>query len=1067
GMLADGIATRRGRRGALIHFDRVNRLVRGRRGARLAAITSGGAIPDNADYRVLQDPQDSFVGTINEDFAIESMPGDIFQLGNTSWRILKIEADAVRVEDAHGEPPTIPFWFGEAPSRSHELSGWVSFVRRRVAEQFDQAYPELARSLHQRLVDASTTIELDELADVDCASLAQEWVERYGICASAAEQLVEYLVTAYVGLGAMPTAETLVAERFFDEAGGMQLVVHSPFGSRVNRAWGLALRKSFCRHFNFELQAAATEDAIVLSLNVTHSFQLDDVFRFLSSQSVRRVLTQALLDAPMFTTRWRWNANRALAVLRFRGGRRVPPRFQRMDAEDLVSVVFPDQLACLEHIVGDREIPDHPLVQQTIDDCLEEAMDCRYLEQLLRELEAADKRLVARDLRGPSPLAQEILAARPYAFLDGAPLEERRTQAVLSRRYLDLRGASELGHLDPAAIEALRREIWPSVRDRHELHDALAIGGYLTEGEGERGDAGYPGAERGACEDRTARDGSDARDASGERGSWRPYFDELRAERRAVALRVAEGAPTLWVASERLPLWTAVAPSAQLVETAKRRLGVTAWLGRELPDLVAAPSGSHLSSVLSADAALVEVLRGRFESLGPVSVSTLTAETGLSRDAIETAVLNLEAEGFVFQGRFSPGAAETEWCERRLLARLHRYTVARLRREIQPVSQSDFMRFLLRWQRVHPETRGDGPAALEAVLEQLDGFEIPAVAWEGAVLPTRLQRYDPNWLEHTMLSGRYVWGRLTPPADTDGEHRRGGPVKHSPIALARRGSALLSFCATLWPALSELPLSSTAASILDVLASRGALFFDELQQLTRLLPTPLEEGLGELVFFGLVTADSFNGLRALLVPASKRNGRGRRGPRAPLRFGMAHAGRWGLFRRSGAGEPADDPQSVLVEVAHLLLRRYGVVVRAVLEREGRSLPPWRELLRCFRRLEARGEIRGGRFVDGFSGEQFALPEAIPALRDARREQDEALLVLSAADPLNLTGIVTPGDRVPALVDNRVVYRGGVPVAARVGGEVRRLDRSAASIESALDQLLRQSIAPAELRGYLA
>ena len=428
-MLAEGFSTKRGRRAALIHHDGVNHRLRGRRGARLVALTSGGAIPDNADYRVILEPSETFVGTVNEDFAVESLAGDIFQLGNASWRILRINSGVVRVEDAKGQPPGIPFWLGEAPARTAELSQAVSNVRTEIEKL------------------------LSDGGDVS------EWiVSEMRLPTEAAQQIADYFADTYRALGALPSQQTLVIERFFDESGGMQLVLHAPFGSRINRAWGLALRKRFCRSFNFELQAAATDDAIVISLGTQHSFPLEEVFRYLTSKTVRDLLVQALLDAPMFAIRWRWNATRSLAVPRFRGGAKIAAPLQRMESENLLAAVFPDQLACLEHIVGDREIPEHPLVKQTIDDCLSEAMDIEGLEEVLRKIEQGEIRCIARDLPEPSPLASEILNARPYAFLDNAPLEERRTQAVYTRRALERNVGDGLGILDSAAIEKVEKE---------------------------------------------------------------------------------------------------------------------------------------------------------------------------------------------------------------------------------------------------------------------------------------------------------------------------------------------------------------------------------------------------------------------------------------------------------------------------------------------------------------------------------------------------------------------------------------------------------------------------------
>src|ERR1043165_6521519 len=669
-MLAEGFSTKRGRRSTYLHHDAVNKRLRGRRGARLAAITSGGAIPDTADYAVVLEPSDLVIGTVNEDFAIESLQGDIFQLGNTSWRVLRVEQGKVRVEDAHGQPPSIPFWLGEAPARSHELSVSVSRLREEVAARITPESPDLGP--------------------------AMEWfVGEVGLTRSAAEQIVEYLAGAKIVLGVMPTQDNLVLERFFDDSGSMQLVLHSPFGSRLNRAWGLALRKRFCRKFNFELQAAATEDAIVLSLGPTHSFPLDDVFHYLNSKSVRTLLCQALLDAPMWNIRWRWNVTRSLAVLRRRGGRKIPPQLQRMDAEDLLTAVFPDQVACAENLpTGEREIPSHPLVDQTVKDCLEEAMDIDGLERLLTSIERNEKNLFARNVIEASPLSQEILNARPYAYLDDAPLEERRTRAVFQRRWLDPETAADMGKLDQSAIDRVREEVWPEPRNADELHDALVELGFLTEAEG---------------------------------ASWQEYFAELNADRRAAVLTTASETK-LWVAAERLPQLQVIYPNAELQ-----------------PAIVAPESVARVSWGL--EEALVEIIRGRLEGLGPVTVDALVISSGLNKLEIETALLRLESEGFVIRGKFTPGITETEWSARRLLARIHSYTLNRLRQEIEPVDSTDFIRFLLAWQKVAPDHQMEGPESLKAIIEQLEGFEAPAAAWEGELLPTRMVEYDPAWLD--------------------------------------------------------------------------------------------------------------------------------------------------------------------------------------------------------------------------------------------------------------------------------------------------------------------------------
>ena len=970
-MLAEGFSTRRGRGGALIHHNAVNHSLRGRRGARLTALTSGGTIPDTADYQVLLEPENHVIGTVNEDFAVESMAGDIFQLGNSSYRIQRVERGTVRVEDAAGQPPTIPFWLGEAPGRSDELSQSVSRLRK----------------------DVETKLQMDPSG----ASAAHWLTEERGLAEPAARQLAEYLAGGRAALGTLPTHDTIVLERFFDESGGMQLVLHSPFGSRLNRAWGLALRKRFCRKFNFELQAAATEDNIVLSLTSAHSFELAGVAHYLHSASVRDLLTEALLDAPMFTTRWRWVAGVALALPRFRGGRKVAPQLMRMQAEDLVAAVFPDQVACGENLVGPREIPDHPLVRQTIDDCLEDAMDIAGLEALLRRIESGAIRIVARDLTEPSPLALEVLSARPYAYLDDAPLEERRTQAVMARRWLAPETAADLGRLDAEAIARVREEAWPDPANADELHDALVWLGFLSAAEVEA------------------------------RPHWRDWLAALGRQKRAARLE-APGT-TLWIAAERLPHLAALWPKARCHPPIK------------------APANRDKD--VSPEEALVELLRGRLEGLGPVTQAALAAPLGLGADDVAAALAVLESEGFAMRGRFTPGAATEEWCDRRLLARIHRYTVKRLRAEIEPVAARDFLRFLFAWQRLSADTRMAGPDALEAIIGQLEGFEAPAAAWESEILPARLQGYDPAWLDDLCLSGRIVWARLKPRETRPGGGERGvSPVRTTPITLLPRRHAAL--WASLSPALDAAEPSGRAQAVLDAIREHGASFFDELVDGTGLLRPQVEEALAELVALGHINSDSFSGLRILLMPADRRSGR-----RGRAAAGMEDAGRWALARRARLRQDAGDGNTDAVEhVARALLRRYGVVFWRMLGREADWLPPWRDLLRVYRRLEARGEIRGGRFVAGFSGEQFALTDAVGALRKQRREQDKGAAVsLSGADPLNLVGILTPGSKLAALAGNRVLFREGVPVACLSGGEAQFLE----PLEPALEWEVRKAL----------
>jgi ATP-dependent helicase Lhr and Lhr-like helicase len=937
--------------------------LRARKGARLTAITCGGAIPDNADYQVILEPTGIFVGTLNEDFAIESLAGDIFQLGNTSYRILRVEAGRVRVEDAKGQPPSIPFWLGEAPARTNELSASVSRLRADI------------EALLPEVTGEAIALAIDIVA------------ERYHLVRPAAQQLVEYLGSAKAVLGKLPTLDTLVFERFFDESGGQQLVIHAPFGARINRAFGLSLRKKFCRTFNFELQAAATEDAIVLSLGETHSFELASVARFLSSKTVEDTLIQAMLDSPMFTARWRWNASISLAIRRSSGGKRTPPQIQRMAAEDLIAVVFPDQIACAENLSGPREIPDHPLVKQTLDDCLHEAMDVEGLKAMLRGLEDGSINVVAKDLPTPSPLAAEILGARPYAFLDDAPLEERRTNAVSQRRWLDPETAADMGKLDPAAIAQVREEAWPEATNPDELHDALNSLGLLTAAEGMS-------------------------------FGWATHLEHLIAARRATRLHSSvDGRDRVyWVCAECLPMIQAIYPNAT-------------------PDPeVAVPAEILAARQWTREAAVTELVRGRLQGLGPVTARDLVESLDVEASCIEVALAELEGEGFVLRGRFTveasapevvgEGDSTLEWCERRLLARIHRYTIKTLRAEIEPVTSADFMRFLFEWQGVTRQPKPEGVESLAAVISQLEGYEVPAAAWEGDVLPARLNEYDPHWLDSLCLSGRALWARLTPAKSVTA-----APVRTTPIALVTRKNW------SLWHALAAAPreevqLSHGARALYDYFRTHGASFFDDLVSGTKLLRAQAESALGELVSAGLVNADSYSGLRALLIPSDKRRQLVARRRRVAL-FGLEDAGRWSLIRKGAAKNDAE----ALEQVAQILLRRYGVVFRKVLEREADWLPPWHTLLRVFRRLEAQGKIRGGRFVAGMSGEQYALPDAVASMRAIRRQEGRGDFVsLSAADPLNLTGIVTPGSRVPALTNNRVLYRDGVPVAVHSAGQ---------------------------------
>ncbi len=945
-MLADGFSTRRGRRAAYLHLDAVNRRLRPRKSARLIALTNGGAIPDQFDCDVVLVPDGFRIGSVGEDFAFESIPGDIFQLGNNSYRTLKSETGKLYVEDANGLPPNIPFWIGEAPARSNELSAAVSELRTAVNRHLSNG----ERQTQSRLM------------------------EHYALSASAAEQLSHYLAAAKAALGQLPTQNNIVFERFFDEVGDMHFIVHSCYGSRINKAWGLSLRKRFCRKFNFELQASALEDSIVLSLSSSHSFPLDEVKHYLHSNSVREVLIQALLAVPMFPLRWRWNATIALAVLRHRFGKRSPPYFQRSDAEDLVAILFPDQIACGENVAGDREVPDHPLVNQTIADCLQEAMDIEGLVALLKRIETGEVKISYCDLTAPSPLSQAIINAKPYAFLDDGAAEERRTLAIKSGAFQQALDAAALRQLDIAAIEKVRGEAWPLIRDADELHDALMILGFLTE-----------------AELKTVAPA---------------FFQQLTEQSRAARLQLDESR-CISVAAERLLEFLTLFPDC-LIE----------------PDL--SPIQSQTEPKLSEQDALTEIIRSRLEGLGPVTVNRLAAPLPIAEQAVETALLALQTEGFAIQGSFT--GAQTEWCERRLLARIHRYTLNRLRSEIEPVSISVFMRFLFDWQRL--SDKAQGPEALADALQQLAGYPIPAQLWQSEILPARIQHYTDNLLESLTLTGRFIWLRLSVSRNTD--KPKNSPVRNTPISFVERQDL------PIWQNLAANPatqtLSANGQKVAQLLAQKGALFFVDIVQETGLLKTQIEEILGELVNAGLLTADSYAGLQALTLPAVQKNRIAKRRPGRASTSLFDRAGRWSYLKPASA---TIDEQG-LSFIAGQLLQRYGIVFKRILERES-NLPPWRDLLKVYWRMEARGEIRGGRFVESISGEQFALPEALAVLQKVRKQAaDEEIIVIASADPLNLTGILIPGDKVPVSSQHRIAFVGGIPVAVKHKDEVRFL-----------------------------
>ncbi len=978
-MLSEGFTFRRGRRNSYIHLDAVNRIIKARRGARIAVATNAGVIPDLFDYDVIMEPGEVRVGTVNEDFAFESLVGDIFQLGNSSYRVLKVEKGMVRVEDAQGLPPNIPFWIGEGRGRSDVLSIAVSNLRARVQSLLE----------HTDTAEASQRFQLD-----------------YKVGESISQQVIAYLDAARKALGLLPTQQNIVFERFFDEAGDMHLVVHSVYGSRLNKAWGLALRKRFCVRFNFELQAAALEDNFILSLGPTHSFALEEVQHYVKSSTSEAVLSQAVLGAPMFATRWRWVANNALAVLRFNRGKKVPPPLQRNDSEDLLSMVFPDQVACQENVTGPIQIPEHPLVQQTLMDCLQEVMDIRGLSQLLAQIESKDVAIVCRDLSEPSTLTQEVLTAKPYAFLDDAPAEERRTLAVQTRRITGSADIAEFGRFEADVVQAVIGELWPNPRDAEELHEALVNAGFFC--------FGKPSHNLGQCSEIFAADPKEMQ--------WQHYFDQLKFSRRATELKLPSGV-YLWVAAERLDELLLLHPDA--VYTPKIQ---PATFARE-------PANDR-------DKALQSMIGHRLATVGPRTPTQLAASIELPTHMVEAALVTLETEGSVMRGSFTERTSETQWCDRRVLARLHKRAVVKLRNQIKPVDSRQYTNYLARWMRLTRDMNAEGVESLSSIIQLLEGLEAPAGVWESDLLSARLHEYKPEILDHLNTTGRFVWCRLSVPEGIADRHsskhiyRQRNSVRNVPLTFIKRNRLYV------WKSLAERcskvepQLSGKTRLLLEAFSDLGPLFFEEIQEELGLLPAHVEESLVELYALGIATCDHFGGIRSLLTPERERRRRSRYG--RLNRHAVQSSGRWSLLihpRKTASQQLSEE--DLIENAARALLHRYGIVFPNLLIREGKFMPKWRQLRRFYTRLEDRGELRGGRFVDGVAGEQFALPQAIEVLRSARHEQsDTDSITVHFSDPFNLSRILTTEQQISVQPGDRLVYRNGELI------KVLKSDRSA-------------------------
>jgi ATP-dependent Lhr-like helicase len=935
-ILSDGIAGSRGRYGAYLYHDKVNQRVIGRRNSRLVAITCGGAIPETGLFTVIAEPDALMVGTLDEDFAIESNSGDIILLGTTSWRVHRIESwkGKVIVENAHGAPPSVPFWRGEAPSRTDELSMYVSTLR----EKLEQLLPD---------------------GDQNPSTRAIDWLKKHcGMNEIAATQLIQYLLEGKKVLGHIPTQKVLVAERFFDEGGGMQLIIHSPYGARINKAWGLALRKRFCRSFNFELQAAATDDGLNISLAEQHSFPLSDVFQFLHPNTVKEVLVQAVLQSPLFKTRWRWVATRSLALVRFRNGKKTPPNIIRMLADDLLAAVFPDAAACQDNLAGeDIKLPEHPLIDETMKDALTEALDIEGLITLLKNIQNNTIECIAVDTPLPSVFSHEILNANPYAFLDDAPLEERRARAVEMRRVLPESVLQEVGKLDQSAITLVQKQAWPDIRNEDELHHLLQSLIVMP---------------------------------IHRLSHWGSYFEKLIGSHRATRARLNQ--ETFCVAAEKVKTFLAIFPSATLDHPLVE-------IENEAP---------------TQDAAILEMCRHWMLHLGPTSAQELSDLLTVPTELIDYALLSLETSGLVLRGHFRTDRRATlEWCERRLLSRIHRMTVDRLRKEIEPVNAEQFMNWLLKWQHVATGTQLSGEQGLLEIVRQLQGFEIPANAWEKQIFNKRLTDYHHGLLDKLCLSGQIAWGRISPHPATLADDKNVIPRSVAPITFyVRENAAWISPVNPIATKDDLKPLSTVAKLVYDFLKNRGASFFADIVHGVGRLQSEIEMGLWELVAFGAITADSFDNLRALIDPKRRNDKRSRR-----IQFNFS-AGRWALLHHDNPVDTASRIESI----CWMLLKRYGVVFRDLIIRE-KNVPRWRELLMTFRRLEDKGEVRGGYFISGFPGEQFALPYAIDSLRAMKKQPiSEEFTTIGAVDPLNLAGIILTGDRVCAISNRKLTLK---------------------------------------------
>lgn len=936
--VSHGVFTGRGQRGQQLSLDPINDTVRPRRSAKHAAIMNGGTIPDLGDYNVIVDPDNQVIGQLSEDFAIESAVGDVFLLGTHAWRVVRVEQSSVRVVDADGAEPSVPFWFGESPARTWELSQAVS-----------RLYEELSDPLTVRDVVGAKSI----LTAIP------------GVSAEAAEQTVTFLSASLDALGVLPSQHCVVIERFFDETGSTQLVVHAPFGARVNRALGLALRKRFCVTFDFELQAAADDDAITIALGPHHSMELSTIMPMVRPSSFRTVLEQAVLPLPMLKTRWRWNGVRSLVINRTSSGARRPIQWIRMDADDLMAAVWPSLAACQENApAGPIPIPDHVLVRQTLRDVFFEPLDVAALETVLRGVDDGSIRVHTVDTPTPSPLAQGILTGRPYTFLDDAPLEERRSRAVSLDRHLGAVGAdglpvpSQRHALDADLVAEAVASAAPRIRDRHELADFLHTYFALR-----------PVPE------------------------WQSMFDELVTEGRALEV---DGT---WVSATRPNVMDELA-----LDDEAAAILVTAHLE------VAGPA--TVATLIGEDVLGAGPLRG-------APLSALRASTALAR---------LEALGFAI------ALPNETWCTRNMYQRLQRRARARERRRQPTVSLEQFLTFLLHYQHLAPGSQLSGRAGLLEVIRQLQGVEIAAGEWESQIFARRVSDYEPAWLDELCLAGEVTWARLTPKTSSDDSRRSSSsPSGTTPITFADREDFWTLITIARHRREFVAPSNGASRDVYELLTTRGAQFRADLPRLLGRLPDDVNDGLWDLVARGVAHADSFHAVRNLLrgtrSGTNRRHARGRQ--RSDLSTGVGE-GRWMHLPT----ESSEVDRLILEDLgeflANQMIARWGLVTYELYEAEDVSVP-WLYVVRALRKFEAQGRVVGGRFVTGLRGEQYASREALDLLMSAPRVPE---FEISACDPLNLTGGIMSGARVPARPKHSV----------RVGGDLSLLESANGTVE---------------------